>query len=160
MLLSQPTIHHPSLLNPMALSCLIFLEGDFGFRCLEYGAEYDSFTSRLARRRMMHQTATIAMIARRPHPPATPPAIGPARELLVIGVKAAGAEAVPVTKEVVDGMEDVDAEATDGIDGVVMDDGAAVEDAARSDSSVLSIVKLAVMPINSIQFPLMLPLFQ
>jgi hypothetical protein len=87
-------IIHPSLLRLIGASCRIFLDDDCRSRWREYAAGFDSFTPLLDRLREMRHPATITMIARRPQPPATPPAIGPARELLITGVNAGGAEAV------------------------------------------------------------------
>jgi hypothetical protein len=95
-------------------------------------------TSLLDRRREIRHTATITMMARRPHPPATPPAIGPARELLITGVKAGGVEAVAE-----DGI---------GCEGGVVDDCVAVESVTSCEVLlVMSMVELAGIPVKSIQ---------
>jgi hypothetical protein len=100
----------------------------------------------LDRLREISHTATITMMARRPHPPATPPAIGPARELLMTGVNAGGVEAV--------------AEDGTGCKVGVGDDCAVVEDVGACEVLlVLSTVELAGNSIDSCQIPLLFKYF-
>jgi hypothetical protein len=81
------------------------------------------------------------MMATRPQPPATPPAIGAARELLIIGVNAVMPEDV---------TEDVAGVETGVIDGCAEDDCAAIEDAAACKVTLLlSMVELAG---NSVEY--------
>ena len=147
-LLTLPAGHYPSLFNPMGALCPSFLDADFGSRCREYGAEFDSFTPLLARRRDVHHIATITTIANRPQPPATPPAIGAAKELLIIGVNAGGPEGLTedgVSVDVCGGDGGVD-------DGGVDDDRAAVEDAAGWEVLLLlSMVELAGISVKFIR---------
>lgn len=73
----------------------------------------------------MRQTATITMTASKPQPPATPPAIGPARELLITGVNAEGGEAA--AEDGSTACEDVVNEVAAVVEGNAVEDGTASE---------------------------------